>query len=180
MDSLRRRCLSSSVHKVSLSGTRKLPRKLKLANFGARRSQSSSTSPKDTIRSKVNPWIAWPTTIVVLVGAGVVAYETYQPFRHTVLAVVRCSRIGGVYIVLSVLLLFILWDTSEAAVLGAFDYKKTLSKTYETEEEQEQAYSDCHRRSAHRVLKALLANGGMSYVFNIEAEDLCYDIQEYL
>ncbi|KAK7687101.1 hypothetical protein QCA50_009602 [Cerrena zonata] len=143
MDSLRRRCLSSSVHKISLSGTRKLPHKLKLANFGARRSQSSSTSPKDTIRSKVNPWIAWPTTIVVLVGAGVVAYETYQPFRHTVLAVVRCSRIG------------------EAAVLGAFDYKKTLSKTYETEEEQEQAYSDCHRRSAHRVLKALLANGGI-------------------
>ena len=53
-------------------------------------------------------------------------------------------------------------DTLEAAVLGAIDYKKTLSKTYVTEADKEQAYSDCHRRSAERVLKALLANGGTS------------------
>ncbi|KAF8584839.1 ABC1-domain-containing protein [Ramaria rubella] len=48
-----------------------------------------------------------------------------------------------------------------AVVLDAIDYKRTLSKTYNTHEEQQRAYSDCHLRSAHRVLLALLANGGI-------------------
>lgn len=52
---------------------------------------------------------------------------------------------------------------AEAAVLGAIDYKTTFAKTYENEEEQLEAYSECHRRSAERVLKALLANGGTSF-----------------
>jgi hypothetical protein len=36
-------------------------------------------------------------SIALAFGAGVVftAYENYQPFRHTVLAVVRCSRVAG-------------------------------------------------------------------------------------
>ncbi|KAI0785656.1 ABC1 family-domain-containing protein [Abortiporus biennis] len=92
---------------------------------------------------QVNPWIAYPTTFILLAGAGFLAYENSQPFRHTVLAVVRCSRIA------------------EAAVLGAIDYKKTLSIDYDSEEAKQEAYSECHRRSAKRVLKALLANGGI-------------------
>ena len=28
-------------------------------------------------------------------GVGFTAYENYQPFRHTILAVVRCSRVAG-------------------------------------------------------------------------------------
>ncbi|KAH8107866.1 ABC1-domain-containing protein [Cristinia sonorae] len=92
---------------------------------------------------RVNPWLAWPTTIVLFAGASVVAYENYQPFRHTVLAVVRCSRIA------------------EAAVFGAVDYKKTLGQTYESEDARNEALSGCHKRSAERVLKALLANGGI-------------------
>ena len=36
-----------------------------------------------------------PTTVLVLGGVGVLAYNYNQPFRHTVLAVVRCSRIAG-------------------------------------------------------------------------------------
>ena len=48
----------------------------------------------------------------------------------------------------------------EAAVFGAIDYKKTLGKTYATEAEHDEALSKCHKRSAERVLKALLANGG--------------------
>jgi len=37
------------------------------------------------------------TLIAVAFGAGVgfIAYENYQPFRHTVLAVARCSRVAG-------------------------------------------------------------------------------------
>jgi aarF domain-containing kinase len=49
-----------------------------------------------------------------------------------------------------------------AAVLGAIDYKKTFARTYESDDERMEAYSQCHTRSAKRVLKALLANGGAS------------------
>ncbi len=48
----------------------------------------------------------------------------------------------------------------EAAILGAIDYKRTFARTYESEEEKLDAYSQCHLRSANRVLRALLANGG--------------------
>ena len=47
-----------------------------------------------------------------------------------------------------------------AAILGAIDYKWTFAKSYKSPEESEQATSECHKRSAERVLRALLANGG--------------------
>lgn len=49
---------------------------------------------------------------------------------------------------------------TEAAVLGVLDYKLTFWKTYPSEEASQEATSQCHTRSARRVLKALLANGG--------------------
>ena len=61
--------------------------------------------------------------------------------------------------------------TSEAAVLGAIDYKMAFAKTYESEEARMNAYSECHTRSAQRLLKALLANGGMSLTLHVSA---CY------
>jgi aarF domain-containing kinase len=39
--------------------------------------------------------VFYPSCVVALGAAAVVGYETNQPFRHTVLAVVRCSRVGG-------------------------------------------------------------------------------------
>lgn len=51
-------------------------------------------------------------------------------------------------------------NTSEAAIACALDYKKTLSANYASDEEQKHAQSACHTRSAQRVLRALLANGG--------------------
>lgn len=45
---------------------------------------------------KLNGWLyVIPTTVLVVGGAGVLAYNYNQPFRHTALAVVRCSRIAG-------------------------------------------------------------------------------------
>ncbi|TFK85017.1 ABC1-domain-containing protein [Polyporus arcularius HHB13444] len=105
-----------------------------------------STEASQAARSlpKLKPWVyVVPTTVLVVGGVGVLAYNYYQPFRHTALAVVRCSRVA------------------EAAILGAIDYKLTFAKTYNSEEERHDAYSDCHTRSAKRVLKALLANGGI-------------------
>ncbi len=48
-------------------------------------------------RRGIGPWIFYPTCAVILGTACFVAYETSQPFRHTVLAVVRCSRVAGIY-----------------------------------------------------------------------------------
>ncbi|KAI0318269.1 ABC1-domain-containing protein [Amylostereum chailletii] len=91
----------------------------------------------------INPWLVYPTALVVVTGVAWGSYENFQPFRHTVLATVRCTRVA------------------EAAVAGAIDYKMTFAKTYEKDEDRLKAYSQCHTRSAKRVLKALLANGGV-------------------
>ncbi|KNZ77750.1 ABC1 family protein C15C4.02 [Termitomyces sp. J132] len=48
-----------------------------------------------------------------------------------------------------------------AAILNAVDYKTTFARTYATDADYGQALSECHTRSAQRVLRALLANGGV-------------------
>ena len=99
--------------------------------------------------------------MVLAVGAaGWLGYETHQPFRHTVLAVIRCSRIAGgckAFLDKSGILTT---ASLGAAIPAAVDYKVMMMRDYKTEEELEQAWSECHERAAKRVLKALLANGG--------------------
>ncbi|KAF8161107.1 ABC1 family-domain-containing protein [Crassisporium funariophilum] len=101
--------------------------------------------PHSGYRSKSirSPWILYPTCAVILGAACLVTYQTSQPFRHGVLAVVRCSRVAG------------------AVILSAIDYKATMLKSYQSTDVEVEAYSECHTRSAKRVLKALLANGGI-------------------
>jgi aarF domain-containing kinase len=99
--------------------------------------------------------LVYGSAILAVAGAGAVGYENCQPFRHTVLAVVRCSRIA------------------EAAVLSAIDYKQTLARAYRSKEDEWDAYSQCHTRSAKRVLKALLANGGTQILF-LHSENLFF------
>ncbi|OBZ67025.1 ABC1 family protein MCP2 [Grifola frondosa] len=113
--------------------------------YGVVGTQDASTKAQEQAKrpARLNTWIVYPTTLLVLSGAGLLAYETNQPFRHTILAVVRCSRVA------------------EAAILGAIDYKVTFAKKYESDEALSIAYSECHKRSAKRVLRALLANGGI-------------------
>lgn len=53
---------------------------------------------------------------------------------------------------------------SEAAVFCAIDYKKTQRRRYNSQAEEKQALSECHTRSAQRVLRALLANGGTTFL----------------
>src|SRR5258707_14259133 len=38
---------------------------------------------------------AYSIAIAFGAGVGFITYENYQPFRHTVLAVVRCSRVAS-------------------------------------------------------------------------------------
>ncbi|KAH0827817.1 hypothetical protein J3R83DRAFT_3442 [Lanmaoa asiatica] len=55
---------------------------------------ASTNTPTSTKRPSANPWILYPAIGLLLGGAAYVAYENYQPLRHTSLAVVRCSRIA--------------------------------------------------------------------------------------
>ncbi|EGN99873.1 hypothetical protein SERLA73DRAFT_180133 [Serpula lacrymans var. lacrymans S7.3] len=103
----------------------------------------SSTARPVLPRSRSNGLLLYSTAFLTIFGGGYVAFEKNEPFRHSILAVVRCSRVA------------------EAAVVGAIDYKWTFTRTYDSEEKRLEAYSHCHTRSAKRALKALLANGGV-------------------
>ncbi|KAG2345512.1 ABC1-domain-containing protein [Suillus weaverae] len=94
-------------------------------------------------RPREKSWLWYPTTLLALTGAGYYAYENHQPFRHAVLATLRCSQLA------------------RAAISGAIDYKRTFAHTYASEEDRLEAVSQCHVRSATKVLNALLANGGI-------------------
>ncbi|KAJ7783217.1 ABC1 family-domain-containing protein [Mycena metata] len=110
------------------------PGSLKFPGSRGNSTQSRTSVPRN--------WILYPT---ILLAASGTAWFAYKPIRHSVLAGIRCYRVVA------------------AACLGVLDYKTTflqLSKTA-SEDERLRAVSDCHTRSAHRVLKALLANGGI-------------------
>lgn len=64
---------------------------------------STANPKKPEGRSPLRPWIVLPTTLLVFCGAGVWAYDNYQPFRHTLLAAARCSRIAGVLRLINIL-----------------------------------------------------------------------------
>ncbi|KAG1732224.1 ABC1 family-domain-containing protein [Suillus paluster] len=105
---------------------------------------ASSDAPRaQPKRPRGNSWFFYPAALLALTGAGCYAYDNHQPSRHAVLATVRCSRLA------------------RAAISGAIDYKRTFARTYGSEEDRLEAVSQCHVRSATKVLKALLANGGI-------------------
>ncbi|KAF9792945.1 ABC1-domain-containing protein [Thelephora terrestris] len=86
------------------------------------------------------PWVA---SAFLLSGLGLVSYDPPQQVAHTLHAVRRCSRVA------------------EAVVPSAIDYKRTLLQDYDSETLRQGAMSECHTRSAKRVLRAMLANGGI-------------------
>lgn len=83
--------------------------------------------------------------IALVLFVGGVGYAVYhrETLLHVGCAAARVTRIAT------------------ATFQGAWDYHNTFKRTYLTKEEQLEAYSQCHTRSAQRVLKALLANGGI-------------------
>lgn len=113
-------------------------------------------------RTPTSPWLFYPTCAVILGAACLVTYQTSQPFRHSALATLRCSRVAGEHILVGGHLHCANSVIIGAAIASAVDYKITMAKDYESTNEEKDAYSGCHTRSAQRVLKALLANGGVS------------------
>lgn len=92
------------------------------------------------------PWIA---SAFLLSGVGLVSYDPPHQVAHVFHAVRRCSRVA------------------EAVVPSAIDYKRTLSKDYNSETSRQTAMSECHTRSAKRVLRAMLVNGGEFHTFRL-------------
>ena len=125
----------SRAHRVLQLGTRPYVR-LKSTN-------TSRTIPPPRLPKGKQRAPRFLGAVVLAGGASYVAYETNQPFRHLVLASERCFRI------------------TRAAFWCAVDYKQTIGVEYATPEDKALSYSECHTRSAKRVLKALLANGGI-------------------
>lgn len=123
---------------------------------------SRPAKPPGTTQLRRSRWLVYSTSALLLATAGVVAFQTSQPFRHTTHAIVRCSRVVGWSITFSRLF----WSLAHialiegAAVLGVADYKWTFAQDYRSDEERRQAYSLCHKRNALRVRHALLTNGG--------------------
>lgn len=62
-------------------------------------SRRSRIPPPHPLRSGVigrpRSFAAYSIAVAFGAGVGFIAYENYQPFRHTVLAVVRCSRVAS-------------------------------------------------------------------------------------
>ena len=112
--------------------------------------------------ARKGPWKLYVACATVLGGTCYVTYENSRPFRHAVLAIVRCSRVAGEDSFYVDRAFAFAHGIQGAAINSAIDYKLTMVKKYNSAEEENEAYSECHTRSARRVLRALLANGGMS------------------
>jgi hypothetical protein len=77
-----------------------IPRIIHSHNSSARRltrwlPRRSGTLPQAPPLRGARSFAASSIAIALGAGVGFIAYENYQPFRHSVLAVVRCSRVAG-------------------------------------------------------------------------------------
>jgi aarF domain-containing kinase len=56
---------------------------------------TTNAEPEKKYQKQVKAYVTVPATLLAVGALGYLTYENYQPFRHTVLAVVRCSRVAG-------------------------------------------------------------------------------------
>jgi hypothetical protein len=105
--------------------------------FRRRPSSSSSSSPR--ISRKPLPKYSLPLGILLFILISTASYELIPPTRHFALAIIRCSVL------------------MQAVIADAIDYKLTWRKSTEgmSLEEVRKVHSDCHKRSAERLLKSL-------------------------
>ncbi|KAG8948518.1 hypothetical protein FRC04_009728 [Tulasnella sp. 424] len=102
-----------------------------------------SSNPSHETPKPNRKWTRRAAVVGFLSAGSIITLNTYDPARHATLAVDRISRC--------------VW----AVGLSAWDYKRTLTKDYGNDDAMLQAYSDCHYRSAKRLLHALQHNGGI-------------------
>jgi aarF domain-containing kinase len=66
----------------------------RLSRWPQRRSRTPLPFRSD-VTGGVHPFAAYSIAVVFGAGVGYIAYENRQPFRHTLLAVARCSRVAS-------------------------------------------------------------------------------------
>nr|XP_019046934.1 Atypical/ABC1/ABC1-B protein kinase [Kwoniella bestiolae CBS 10118]OCF25864.1 Atypical/ABC1/ABC1-B protein kinase [Kwoniella bestiolae CBS 10118] len=120
------------------------------------RHHASTSSPPSTRppRTKSERRIRRLRNLLFFLTLLTILYYNYSPFRHTVMATVRCARL------------------MEAVLMDVWDYKQVFAAEEKlgapgrdlTDEEKQirrQARKDCHKRSATRLLEALKKNSGI-------------------
>lgn len=71
-----------------------------------------------------------PAALAILPAAGWFSFsDGLQSVEHAAVAAQRCTRIGN------------------AAILSMIDYKRTFAKTFDSDNDRREAYSQCHTRS---------------------------------
>ena len=153
------------LHRINYSGWWKCTQGSMVYALRGPRARWISISPHlHALRHRgTRTWI-YPMATLLVGGAGYIAYQSHQPFRHTYLAAIRCWRVASAFSVCCPYdlthILFIFY--AGATILGVIDYKLTFAWNYENGDQRSEAVSLCHSRSAKRVFKALLlTNGGM-------------------
>lgn len=122
-----------------------------IPNAGLRKNFATASSP--STKAQVSRKRRLPYLLAVLAVLAIL-YGTHSPFRHSVLAVVRCARV------------------MKAVVIDVWDYKRTFAQEARlgdadgnlSSEEiaiRRAARKACHRRSAERIFHALKKNSGV-------------------
>ncbi len=109
-----------------------------------RKSTPLPISPFPTPRFRRKRRFIWYTLAFFI--SGTVTYTALQPdnfVKHMFLGVVRCSRV------------------TVALVHCVYDYRMTMQRKFDDEEDQAKDMSECHLRSARRALRVFEENGGI-------------------
>ncbi|KAG8848428.1 hypothetical protein FRB96_001214 [Tulasnella sp. 330] len=134
------RCPGCVLRSTQVFGSLRFASRRQLSRLARAPHKPVPPPPRTTSAQK---WSRRAAVLGVLGVSSTIAYNTYDPFRHVVLAVDRISR------------------CIIAVAIGAADYKRTFAEDYATMDARMEAYSGCHLRSAKRLLKALQTNGGI-------------------
>lgn len=128
-------------------------------NLAIKRSKSTIATHSEDSNVRVPPpqrsvrLVRLAKLLAVLVALTAL-YNFYPPFRHSTLAVVRCSR-------LMVAVLQDVWDYKRTFAREAKLCDKDGNPLEGNKEIIRQARKDCHTRSAERILHALKKNSGI-------------------
>lgn len=130
------------------------PPRLQPASFARSKSSSATSHEQQNESSSKSPRTKRLAKLLAVLIALIALYNYYPPFRHSTLAIVRCSRLMS------------------AVLQDVWDYKRTFAKESKLCDNEgnpldgnkdiiRQARKACHTRSAERILKALKKNSGI-------------------
>jgi hypothetical protein len=131
-----------SIRHSSLLSSRILPPSLRRRpQRTVRKTKPLPISPRPHSQKRRIVWY-----VLAFIASGGITYTALQPDNlaiHVFHGFVRCSRV------------------TIALVHCVYDYRMTMRRKYQSEEESSRDMSDCHLRCAQRALKVFERNGGI-------------------